>query len=86
LKEVYGAQIKHRGHREPYLWRIFIFDDIAFVSAYLYFRENDKRANVYKIKKGENSLYTVFDKYFDYLWVNYDPEVKDDIKKWEEWS
>jgi len=86
LKNAYGVKIQIRVHSEPYLWRIFIFDDVAYVSAYLYPRDNDSQAVVYRIQKGNNSLYFVFSKYFDYLWVKYDPSgSKDEIKKWSTW-
>jgi hypothetical protein len=74
LKATSKVDIHEREHREPFLWRIFIFDDIAYVSAYLHPRENDARAPVYKIRKGDNSLYGVFEKYFDYLWTKYEPQ------------
>lgn len=80
------AKIEERQHLEPYLWRIFIFGDIAYVSAYLHQRENDKKAIVYKLKDGEGSLYPVFKKYFDYLWIKYDPRPTDPNERWAEWK
>jgi len=35
LKEEYSVALNVREHSEPFLWRIFLFDDIAYVSAYL---------------------------------------------------
>jgi|GEM_PF-1938416 len=79
--------IHDREHREPFLWRIFIFDDIAFVSAYLYPKDNDTRAPVYKLVEGGHSLFVVFDKYFDYLWRKYDPETGlSDESRWASWK
>ena len=87
LTHTYNVNLEHRAHAEPYLWRIFIFDDVAYVSAYLYQRSNDNRAKVYRITKGPSSLYTVFAKYFDYLWLKYDQAAsQDEIEKWATWS
>jgi hypothetical protein len=86
LKDSYHVNFEARQHVEPYLWRIFIFDDIAYVSAYLYSRANDTKAVVYRIQKGDNSLYSIFSKYFDYLWLKYDPSgPQDEIQKWSTW-
>lgn len=86
LQTEHNANIEARTHCEPYLWRIFIFDEIVYVSAYLHSRKNDQLAIVYKIEKGENSLYKVFVKYFEYLWKNYDKSETDPIMKWMHWS
>jgi hypothetical protein len=81
------AEIEDRQHLEPYLWRIFIFDDIAYVSAYLHPRENDKKAIVYRLKDGRDSLYPIFKKYFDYLWMEYDPAgPSDPNERWANWE
>ena len=82
-----GVCIFDREHSEPFLWRIFLFDEIAYVSGYLHPRDNDRMAVVYKIKKGDNSLFPVFERYFEYLWKKYDPALiginPDDI--WKDW-
>lgn len=81
------ASIVVREHREPYLWRIFIFDEFAYVSAYLYERDNDKQAIVYKLEDGKDSLYPVFKKYFDYLWMKYDPAgPTHPDERWTKWE
>lgn len=72
LKKQSKAQIDERQHEEPLLWRIFIFDNVAYVSAYLYPRDVDSRSIVYKLEEGPDSLYSAFKKYFDYLWLKYD--------------
>jgi hypothetical protein len=83
LHDVCHVQIEEREHCEPFLWRIFLMDDIAFVSGYIFQRENDSKAVVYKFRKGGNSLYSVFDKYFKYLWLKYsNEEIPDEISKW----
>src|SRR5262245_31014760 len=64
LKSTSKAQISDREHSEPYLWRLFIFDDVAYVSAYLFSNGNDGKAVVYRVRNGDNSLYTIFKKYF----------------------
>jgi len=61
-------------HSEPYVWRLFIFDDCMFVSGYLHTTKNDKKAPVYKIKEGESSLYTAFKNYYNHLWFVYSSE------------
>lgn len=68
------VKIESREHKQPYLWRIFIFDEIAYVSGYLFDRNNDKKARVYKLCDGRNSLYIIFKKYFEYLWASNCPE------------
>jgi len=81
------AKIEDRQHDEPYLWRIFIFDDVAYVSPYLYLHENHKKAIVYKLEDGEDSLYAVFKKYFDYVWMKYDPTGPTDPNQcWANWE
>lgn len=74
LRDIHGVSIEDREHSEAYLWRIFMFDDIAYVSAYLHQSDNDLKAVVYKLTKKETSLYSVFDKYFEYLWAKSDPD------------
>lgn len=88
LKNESKAQIEERQHHEPFLWRIFVFDKVAYVSAYSKLTNNDSEATVYKLaEEGEDSLYFVFSKYFDYLWRKYDPEGPDDpIERWAEWK
>jgi len=77
LKDIHEVDIEDREHDEPYLWRIFIFDDVAYVSAYLHQSDNDLKAVVYKLTKKETSLFAVFDKYFEYLWAKSNSEDKD---------
>jgi hypothetical protein len=87
LKSTFKVEIEERLHHEPFLWRIFIFDDVAYVSAYLYHRDVDSKCVVYKLKKGDTSLYTVFEKYFDYLWQKYDPsDSREPSDRWAEWK
>jgi hypothetical protein len=82
MEKSHGA-IKGRRHAEGYVWRLFIFDDIAYVQPYLYPRDNSDRAPVLKItrvnpfpnNKEENSssLYKAFANYFDFKWDEYRP-------------
>lgn len=58
-------------HKEPYIWRMLIFDDIMFVSGYIQDTKNDKKAPVFCIKDGKDSLHTVFYKYYNHLWAIY---------------
>lgn len=87
LKEKSKAQIEDREHREPFLWRIFIFDTIAYVSVYRQVTNNDSEATVYKLtEEGEDSLYFVFSKYFEYLWLKWNPKApKDPNEHWQAW-
>ena len=83
LRDNCHVQIYEEKHCEPFLWRIFLMDDIAFVSGYIYSQENDSNAVVYKFCRGDNSLYSIFDKYFKYLWLYYSPDEKRGaIDKW----
>ena len=69
-----GIDIQEREHSEPFLWRIFLLDQTAYISAYLHQRDNDQKSVVYKLtKSNKKSLYSVFDKYFEYLWAKNDP-------------
>lgn len=63
--------IRVLGHREPFVWRLFIFDNEAFVSAYLHDTKNDEKAPVFRIQEGENSLYSAFCNYYNHLWLQY---------------
>ncbi len=65
------SNIRLASHCEPYVWRLFFFDDELFVSGYLYSTHNDEQAPVYRIKAGGNSLYTAFRSHFDHLWRRY---------------
>lgn len=85
LKDVYHVKIEEREHKEPYLWRIFIFDDTAYVSAYLHQSDNDLKTVVYKLKKGDNSLFSVFSKYFDFMWLKYETTDVSEVEKWATW-
>jgi hypothetical protein len=71
LKES-GVNLEAREHKEPYMWRLFIMDDIVYVSGYFYETKNDEKASVYKFRNHENSLFKIFDRYFDILWRDYD--------------
>jgi len=58
-------------HKEPFVWRLFFFDDEVYVSAYLHRTRNDEHAPVFNIKQGmegTNSLYSAFKRYYDHLW------------------
>jgi hypothetical protein len=82
-----SIRIEKREHGEPYLWRIFIFDGVAYVSGYLRSRDADTSAPVYKFREGENSLFAVFKKYFDYLWIKYEPPVSMEApERWARWE
>jgi hypothetical protein len=91
LKGESKAQIEDRQHFEPFLFRIFIFDRVAYVSVYRKLTNNDSEATVYKLtEEGDDSLYFVFRKYFDYLWLKYsDPAAvpsQHDSEKFASWK
>jgi hypothetical protein len=65
------ANVRVAGHREPFVWRMFIFDNEMFVSGYLHQTRNDEHAPVFKIRSGTNSLYGAFRAYYDHLWRFY---------------
>jgi hypothetical protein len=70
--------LKSRQHCEAYTWRMFIFDDYAYIQPYLYAKDNSENAPVLKISRifttsddaivNPHSLYHVFSYYFDTKW------------------
>ncbi len=68
-----GIRLESRQHQEPYLWRLLFFDEVAYVSGYFFEKDNDEHAVVYRIVKGDKSLYQIFERYFEYLWEHYPP-------------
>ena len=60
---------------------------LKYISAYIYARDNDVKGTVYKLKKGQGSLYDAYDKYFEYLWLKYDSSTPGDShEKWAKWQ
>ncbi len=45
------ANVSSRQHHEGYIWRLFIFDDYAYVQPYLFKKANSERAPVLKVSK-----------------------------------
>jgi NUDIX domain len=83
-----GGQLEGRSHKEGFFWRMFIFDDFAYIQPYTYERKNSERAPVLRLsrlhennRKGEeingNSMYRTFSKYFDIKWDECAPRVTD---------
>jgi hypothetical protein len=82
-----SGQLEGRSHMEAFFWRIFLFDDYAYVQPYTYDRKNSERAPVLRLARlyenpdinedrvNYNSLYRVFSKYFDIKWDEYLPRV-----------
>jgi len=77
-----------RGHKEGFLWRLFIFDDVAYMQPYLHQRKNAALAPVLKFRRAltssdgalvpnENSLYKVLLDYFDFKWEENRPDETD---------
>jgi hypothetical protein len=64
--------IAARKHCEPYLWRLFIFDDVMFVIPYTHNKNNHEKSHTFKLERkaeGAGSLYDTFSTYFDELWI-----------------
>lgn len=77
LKARLGRQIEIREHDEGYLWRLFIFDDFAYMQPYVYDSDNAQQAPVFKftrlnepdgVQANPGSLYNTFSRYFDLRW------------------
>lgn len=88
IKRNNQVNLESRKHQEGYYWRIFIFDDVAYVQPYLYKRKNSSQAPVYKLtsnseqKTNNNSLYHLFDKYFDTKWEECQPSNLIELNKY----
>jgi hypothetical protein len=72
-----GSRIEIRQHREGYLWRLFILDDLAYMQPYTYRSDNAQRAPVFKVSRlrdlagsdvNDMSLYHILSAYFDIKW------------------
>lgn len=71
-----NAKIEGRRHREGYVWRFFITENLAYIQPYLYPRKNSERAPVLKVARrltgsgeaNEASLFIPFSTYFDQKW------------------
>lgn len=61
------VRIESERHQEPFVWKLFILDDIAYVLGYTP-KKVDETSIVYKIEDGEHSLYKFFNKYFEDVW------------------
>lgn len=79
-----GPKLEGRQHTEGFVWRMFIFDNNAYIQPYLHKRNNSKQAPVIKLSRllsnndkietNENSLFIAFSNYFDLKWDEYRPE------------
>jgi hypothetical protein len=72
-----GSRLEIRQHLEGYLWRLFIFDDLAYLQPYTHSSDNAERAPVFKFSRfgdpagseeNEKSLYHMLSGYFDVKW------------------
>ncbi|HYM34277.1 MAG TPA: hypothetical protein VET48_02715, partial [Steroidobacteraceae bacterium] len=85
-KKLAGSRVtfSSRSHKEGFLWRLFILDDVAYVQPYLHQRKNAAQSPVLKITKtfasgdvvavNDNSLYKVFSDFFNFKWEENRPE------------
>lgn len=78
IRELCGEHenIRLASHREPFVWRMFVFDNEMFVSGYLHNTKNDEQAPVFKIRSGSNSLYAAFRSHYDHLWRVYAGDLR----------
>lgn len=66
-----GIDVEARRHSEPYLWRLFFFDETLYFMPYLYNRHNHQHAPVLKMVsngKEEGGLYYTLLKYYTDVW------------------
>ena len=85
LMERSKEMLKSRQHKEGYIWRLFIYDDVAYVQPYLYSRNNSEKSPVLKLSRfltssgtredNSSSLYKVFLNYFDFKWDENRPDA-----------
>lgn len=83
LVRLAAPRLEARQHKEGYVWRMFIFDSVAYVQPYLFSRQNSENATVLKINRclsdsaeaNALSLYGVFERYFDHKWDECRPEA-----------
>lgn len=68
LQMFFKDKLEFRQHKEGFYWRIFLFDEVAYVQPYLYESKNEARAPVYKLINNKTSMYQVFNNYFDNKW------------------
>jgi len=80
LRRRFGDAVQVREHCEPFVWRLFILDDVAFVQPYVYDRKNSERASVLKIVRhdqgdesgrSQQSLFEMTARYFEAMWERY---------------
>lgn len=66
-----GINVEARRHSEPFLWRLFFFDETLYFMPYLYNRHNHKYAPVLKMAsnvKEERVLYYTLLRYYTDVW------------------
>jgi 8-oxo-dGTP pyrophosphatase MutT (NUDIX family) len=80
------GRLELRMHSEGYVWRLFIFDDDAYMQPYLYASENAHKAPVLKFNRlnlggiegdgndNPNSLFHMLMTYFDLKWNEFTPQ------------
>ena len=70
-----------RHHREGYLWRYFLVDNVCYAQPYLRRSKNESFAPVYRLLShghgdaaSDRSLFAVFDNHFEQKWQEYRPK------------
>jgi hypothetical protein len=84
LRRRLGRGFDSREHEEPFVWRLFLIDDVGYIQPYLFDSKNSDRANVLKVIRHrsvdpdtENPAQSLFDmasRYFDAMWEKYPPK------------
>lgn len=64
-----NTQFKLKYYTQSPNFKILLFDDIMFVSAFVT-SKNDDFVKMFKIVRENNPLFTGFENYFDFLWEN----------------
>lgn len=63
-----GINVYYREHLEGFFWKLFIFDDVFYLHPYYKDQDNDA-SPVFRFRKTETSLYTVYNRYFENVWL-----------------
>lgn len=63
-----GIDVYYREHLEGFFWKLFIFDEAFYLHPYYKEKDNDA-SPVFRFRKTETSLYTVYNRYFENAWL-----------------
>ena len=68
LCEAQGTKMEHRKHNWPYIWRIYAFEKKLYLMPYFSDKDATKVSPILVFSNQNNSLYSTFVDYFDYIW------------------